>query len=150
MPLLAASLVTPERIVLELEVQAVMVRTEVGEATFLSGHTPLVGALVPGLVRFQAEDGTETRAAVHGGFVQVDGEHVVVLSPIAELAGDIDVERARRALEAADQALAELGPRSEEPTGAAERAVVEAEEARRRAEVRLVVAGAASSTSVSA
>lgn len=112
-----ASLVTPERVVLEVEVQAVFVRTEVGEAAFLPGHADLIGALVPGLVRFQHEDGTEERAAVHGGFVQVDPGHVVVLAPAAELASDIDTERARRALEHAQD-----------------------DEARRRAEVRLEVA----------
>ncbi|HZU80732.1 MAG TPA: ATP synthase F1 subunit epsilon [Acidimicrobiales bacterium] len=138
----AASLVTPERVVLETEVQAVMLRTEVGEAAFLAGHTDLVGALVPGLVRFQHEDGTEDRAAVHGGFVQVDGEHVTVLAPIAELSGEIDVERARRALEEAERRLAELGSRSGDDAGAGDRSVTEAEEARRRAEVRLEVAGA--------
>ncbi|MHB8681320.1 MAG: ATP synthase F1 subunit epsilon [Acidimicrobiales bacterium] len=142
----AASLVTPERVVLETEVQAVMVRTDVGEATFLPGHTDLVGALVPGPVRFQHPDGTEERAAVHGGFCQVDGGHVVVLAPVAELATEIDVERARRALEAAEQELSELGVRTggEEAGARADAAVVAAEEAKRRAEVRLEVAGAAS------
>ena len=143
----AASLVTPERVVLEADVQAVMLRTEVGEAAFLPGHTDLVGALVPGLVRFQRDDGTEERAAVHGGFVEVDGEHVVVLAPIAELAGEIDVDRARRSLEEAEQALSELGTgraagASEEGDPAVDRAVSEAEAARRRAEVRIEVATA--------
>lgn len=146
----AASLVTPERVVLEAEVQAVMVRTEVGEATFLPGHTALVGALVPGLVRFQREDGSMERAAVHGGFVQVDGEHVTVLAPIAELSGEIDVDRARRALDEAEREVAELGARSggassgaaqpEEGASVARRALDEAEQARRRAEVRIEVA----------
>ena len=96
-----ASLVTPERVVFEAQVQSVFLRTDGGEAAFLPGHTPLIGALVPGLVRFQREDGSEERAAVHGGFVQVDGDHVVVLAPIAELAEEIDVARARKAAEAA-------------------------------------------------
>ena len=46
---------------------------------------------------------------MHGGFVQVEGDAVTVLAPVAELAEDIDVERARRALEAAEQRIAELG-----------------------------------------
>jgi F-type H+-transporting ATPase subunit epsilon len=145
-PTFAASLVTPERVLLDTEVQAVMLRTEVGEAAFLPGHTDLIGALVPGLVRFQHEDGSEERAAVHGGFVQVDGEHVVVLAPIAELASEIDVERARRALEEAEQRLSGLGgaagagPGEEAAAVAQAREQAQAEEARRRAEVRLEVA----------
>jgi hypothetical protein len=71
----AASLVTPERILLEEQVQTVFLRTDGGDSAYMPGHTPLIGAIVPGLVRFQLEDGTEERAAVHGGFVQVEGDH---------------------------------------------------------------------------
>jgi F-type H+-transporting ATPase subunit epsilon len=112
----------------------------------MPGHTPLIGALVPGLVRFQLEDGTEERAAVHGGFVQVDHDHVTVLAPIAERAQDIDVERARRALDTATQLVTELGGTragsgdTGEESGAG-RDLVDAEAAQRRAEVRLEVAG---------
>jgi len=141
-----ASLVTPESLLFEEEVQAVFVRTDVGEAAFLPGHTPLVGALVPGLVRFQREEGSEERAAVHGGFVQVEGTRVVVLAPVAELAGDIDVERARRALDAARAKVAELAGRAGSAGGEpapADVELMEAEAAQLRAEVRLEVAGVA-------
>jgi F-type H+-transporting ATPase subunit epsilon len=141
-----ASIVTPESTVLDKEVEAVMVRTVEGEATFLAGHTWLVGALVPGPVRFQLEDGTEQRVAVHGGFVQVDG-NVTVLAPVAELAEDIDVPRARAAAEVAEARVAELsagrggagGGTDEE--GSSDRDLVEAQDALRRAQVRLEVAG---------
>ena len=139
-----ASLVTPERVVFEGEVQAVMLRTAEGEAAFLPGHTALIGALVPGLVRFQLENGTEERAAVHGGFVQVEPDHVVVLAPIAELAGEIDVARAERALEEAERRVGELGGRSapgEEAAGEPVLERAEAADAERRARVRLEVAG---------
>lgn len=134
-----ASLVTPERTVLDTEVQAVMLRTVDGEAAFLPGHTDLVGALVPGPVRFQHQDGTEERAAVHGGFVQVHPDHVVVLAPIAELEGEIDLDRARRALEEADQALAELGTAAGEEEAGAGLRRLELEDARRRAQLRIEV-----------
>ncbi|MGD0379481.1 MAG: ATP synthase F1 subunit epsilon [Acidimicrobiales bacterium] len=142
-----ATLLTPERTLLEEEVQIVFLRTDTGDSAYMPGHTPLIGAIVPGLVRFQLEGGTEERAAVHGGFVQVEGDHVTVLAPIAELAQDIDVDRARRALEAATQQVAELaGTRSGTGDGGEEaptdRALEEAEAAQRRAEVRLEVAGA--------
>jgi F-type H+-transporting ATPase subunit epsilon len=142
-----ASLITPERILVEEEVQAVFMRTDGGDVAFMPGHTPLIGAIVPGAVRFQREDGTEERAAVHGGFVQVEGDHIHVLSPVAERAEDIDVDRARRALEAATERVTELGGtrtgsggEGDEDTES-ERALREAEGAQRRAEVRLEVAG---------
>jgi F-type H+-transporting ATPase subunit epsilon len=141
-----ASLITPERILVEEEVQAVFMRTDGGDVAFMPGHTPLIGAIVPGAVRFQREDGTEERAAVHGGFVQVEGDHINVLSPVAERAEDIDADRARRALEAATERVTELGGTrtgsgdGDEDTES-ERARREAEGAQRRAEVRLEVAG---------
>jgi F-type H+-transporting ATPase subunit epsilon len=137
-----ASLVTPERLVYEAEVQAVLLRTDFGEAAFLPGHTPLIGALVPGVVRFQREDGTEEKAAVHGGFVQVDGEHVVVLAPMAELAEEIDVERARRAAEAAGAGGSGSGSGSGSAGHAEEGADAAHDDALARARLRIEVAGA--------
>jgi F-type H+-transporting ATPase subunit epsilon len=140
-------LVTPERTLFEEEVQAVFLRTDTGESAYMPGHTPLVGALVPGLVRFQREDDTEERAAVYGGFVQVEGDRVTVLAPVAELAGDIDVARARSALDRATQLVADLtaipaGAGDGADTTRSDRELLDAEAARRRAEIRLEVAGA--------
>jgi F-type H+-transporting ATPase subunit epsilon len=145
-----ASLVTPERTLLEEEVQIVFLRTDGGDSAYMPGHSPLIGALVPGLVRFQHEDGSEERAAVHGGFVQVEGDHVTVLAPVAERAEDIDVDRAQRALDAASERVAELGGARSGTGESAEEAQVDqdladAEAAQRRAEVRLEVAGATDS-----
>jgi F-type H+-transporting ATPase subunit epsilon len=135
------SLVTPEQIVLEEEIAALMLRTDVGDATYLAGHTPLVGSIVPGLVRVQHEDGTEERLAVHGGFVHVKSDGVTVLAPVAERAEDIDVERARRALETAEQRVAEAtaaGATEDDLVAAGQSA--EAQAALLRAQVRLEVA----------
>ena len=144
MPTFPSNLVTPEQVVREGEVEAVMMRTDLGEATFLAGHTPLIGSIVPGLVRFQHEDGTIERVAVHGGFVHVRSEGVTVLAPVAERAADIDVERARRALEDAEQRLAEATARSSgtgEDDASVSREVAEAQGAVLRAQVRIEVAG---------
>ncbi|HYA69086.1 MAG TPA: ATP synthase F1 subunit epsilon [Acidimicrobiales bacterium] len=140
-----ASVVTPERVLIDdEEVQAVILRTDSGDATFLANHTPLVGAVVPGSCRLQREDGSEELVAVHGGFVQVGGNRVVLLAPIAELAGEIDVARAQRALEAAQQLLADAaGARraGAEEEGGPDPEVIEAEAAAERARVRIEVAG---------
>jgi F-type H+-transporting ATPase subunit epsilon len=139
-----SSLVTPERVVFEEDVAAVMLRTAVGDATYLAGHTPLVGAIVPGPVRFEHADGTVERVAVHGGFVQVKVDGVTVLAPVAEREQDIDVERARRALAAAEQAVAEATgrtPNAGDDDLTAGRELAEAQAAVVRAQVRLEVAG---------
>jgi F-type H+-transporting ATPase subunit epsilon len=81
-----ARLITPERVLLDEEVQAVMLRTDDGDATFLPGHTPLIGAVVPGLLRFTAEDGSEKRFETDRGLVRVEPEGVAVLVPEASAA----------------------------------------------------------------
>ena len=65
----------------------------------MPGHTPLLGALEPGYpVRIVQEGGEELRVAVHGGFLSVHRDGVSVLAEQAEVAEDIDVARAREAL----------------------------------------------------
>ena len=139
----SSSVVPPERILVEREVEAVLLRTVDGEITFLAGHSPLIGVVHPGLVRLQSEDGTVQRVAVHGGFVEVGDSGVTVLTPIAELAEEIDVERARQALQGAEQRLAELQASGRGPAEEGEhidREVAAAEDDKRRAEVRVEVA----------
>jgi len=137
----------------------VMLRTGDGDATFLAGHTPLVGSVQPGVVRVVRPDGDVVRVAVHGGFTQVEldvahegedvadgatGSRVTVLAGVAELAEEIDADRARVALEAAEARLAELGSATTGRTPAegepADPELVEAEAALRRAQVRLEAA----------
>jgi F-type H+-transporting ATPase subunit epsilon len=144
-----ARLVTPERVVFEEEVEAVILRTAHGDSTYLSGHSPLVGAVVPGLVRFVRPGGEEQRVAAHGGFVHVEANgRVTVLPPAAELAEDIDLERARLSLEVAEAELAELAVAGRVPgqgdneSTESDVEVERAEAARARAATRIEVAEA--------
>lgn len=144
-----ARLVTPEAVVIdEDDIDAVILRTGLGDATFLTGHAPLVGSVVPGLVRFVKTGGEEVPIAAHGGFVHVERSgRVTVLPPAAELADDIDTARAQRSLEEADAKLSELAasgrtPGESDEEGKTDVEVEEAAAAKRRAEVRLEVAGA--------
>ena len=127
---LQVELVSPERILWTGEADMVSARTiGGGDIAFLTGHAPFVGALDIGQVTVRPPSGPDELVAVHGGFVEVSGDRVTILSDVAEVASQIDVERARRAQERAEQAL-----RGEHDA--------EAEAALRRAHVRLQVAGA--------
>jgi F0F1-type ATP synthase epsilon subunit len=64
--------VTPEQSLVAGGATAVVLATSEGDLTVLDGHTPLVGDVVPGLVKVDLPDGTELHLAVHGGFLQVD------------------------------------------------------------------------------
>ncbi|MFS8481238.1 MAG: ATP synthase F1 subunit epsilon [Acidimicrobiia bacterium] len=125
---LRVELVSPERILYSGEAEMVVVRTlGGGEIAFMPGHAPFVGALAIATATLRTPQGDEL-VAVHGGFVEVSNDTVTILSDVAELASQIDVERAQRAKE-----------RAEERLRAARDA--EAEAALRRALIRLQTAG---------
>jgi F-type H+-transporting ATPase subunit epsilon len=100
MATMQVELVSVERPLWSGEANAVFARTTEGEIGILPGHSPLLGALAPGwLVRIQQADGVEQRVAVHGGFLSVRADGVSVLAELAENADEIDVARAREALQ---------------------------------------------------
>jgi F-type H+-transporting ATPase subunit epsilon len=96
-------LVSVERSIWSGEATAVYARTAEGELGVLPGHIPLLGALAPGwVVRIDRVEEPALRVAVHGGFLSVRKDGVSVLAELAEIADDIDVARARAALERAE------------------------------------------------
>tara|TARA_B110000014_G_C19538313_1_gene288493 strand:+ start:14 stop:406 length:393 start_codon:yes stop_codon:yes gene_type:complete len=127
---LRVELVSPERVVYEGEAELVIARTTDGEIGFQTDHVPFVGNLVPSVIRIALSDGGVQHIAVHSGFIEVSDNHVALLSDIAEIAEDIDTDRARKALEKATEILA--GNSEDE----------EALYAAKRAEVRLQAAQA--------
>ncbi len=126
---LQVELVSPERILWSGEAEIVIARTAGGDIAFMTGHAPFVGILGVGLVRIKPTgSSTEEVAAVHGGFIEVKDNRVTVLSDVAELASQIDVERARAAQRRAEEARRASGD-------------VDSDAAVRRAQVRLEAAG---------
>ncbi len=110
---LIAEIVTPEKIVYTNEVEMVVAPTIEGEIGILPLHAPLVGALKGGEVRVKDGDLVEW-FAVSGGYIQVHEDRVIILADDAEIASQIDVERARQAKALAESRLAELGGEGEE------------------------------------
>lgn len=128
--------VSPDRTLYSGEAEMVVCRTVDGEIAFLADHTPLIGALVPCVLRIVAEGGDEDVFAVGGGFVDVGNNKVIVLADQAQESGDIDVAAARSDLE---QAQSRQGSDDEDDD--------EASTAERWAEVRLEVAGESADSS---
>lgn len=120
MATLYVELVAVDREVWAGEAQRVIARTVEGDIGILPGHAPVLGVLVTGPVRVLEVGGSEVTAAVHGGFLSVHDNVVLVLAEVAELAGEIDQARAREALERARVA----GPDNEDAAAAALRASV--------------------------
>ena len=90
-------LVSPELILYSGDAEMVICRTiGGGDIAFLADHAPFLGALDDAIVRIRKADGEWEEAAVHYGFVHVRDNSVILLSDLAELASQIDFERARR------------------------------------------------------
>jgi F-type H+-transporting ATPase subunit epsilon len=123
--------VTPERILISQEVESVVAPGSLGEFGVLEGHVPFLSGIVPGELRFTAGGKTE-RFAVASGFAEVSENKVSILVDAAERARDVDVERARKALERARERLAKRG--------AEDLDFVRADAALRRAIARIKVA----------
>ncbi len=100
-------LVTPERLLLSEEVEEVVAPGYEGEFGVLPEHTQFLTILNIGILSYRK--GSETRKiALGGGFAEVTPERVVVMADTAEHAGEIDVERAKRARDRAEASLKEL------------------------------------------
>jgi F-type H+-transporting ATPase subunit epsilon len=92
--------VTPERVLLDEAVDFVALPLYDGELGVLPGRAALIGRLGPGELRVR-DGGQVRRFFVDGGFAQVRGDVVTVLTPRALKAEDIDTAAASACLGAA-------------------------------------------------
>jgi len=102
--------VSPEKVLYSGEANMVITRTSGGgEIAFQAGHAAFLGVLVENHTRVFQTDGQMIDLAVHRGFVEVSGNptKVSILSDTAELSTDIDVARAKEALERNQRTLRE-------------------------------------------
>jgi F-type H+-transporting ATPase subunit epsilon len=97
--------VTPERTLYDQPAEFVALSLFDGEIGIAPGHTPMIGRLGCGEMRIRAEGRTD-RYYVEGGFVEVLGDVVSVLTPRAVPAAEIDEEVAREQLESAQSRTA--------------------------------------------
>ncbi|NDU75758.1 F0F1 ATP synthase subunit epsilon [Actinomadura sp. DSM 109109] len=103
MATLKVGLVSPEREVWSGEARMVVAQTIEGSLGILPGHAPVLGVLLDGsVVKIEPADGGEpVLAAVGSGFFSVAGDEVSVLAEQVERDEEIDVDEAKRALDAA-------------------------------------------------
>ena len=106
MKTIKVNVVTPDGPVYESDVEMVIAKAQSGELGILPGHIPLVAPLEIGAVRLKKGGNTDF-VAVSGGLLEVRPEEVTILAQAAETAEDIDVNRALKAKERAEQRLQE-------------------------------------------
>ena len=104
--MLSLSIVTPgRRVVGPVMVESVTIPGAKGEITVLPEHARLLSLVDTGIVTFQREGGRKEHAVVSSGFLEVSKGTVVLLAETLELAQEIDVDRAKRAKEKAEEKL---------------------------------------------
>lgn len=96
--------ITAERRVYSYDVEVLVAPGIDGELGILPHHAPLMTALQPGEIMIR-KDREETFLAVTGGFLEVIGNHVTILADACERSEEIDEERARVALQEAEERL---------------------------------------------
>lgn len=80
---LILEVVTPERFVVNEEIQVVVAPGSEGEFSVLKGHTTFLTSLKPGMLRYKTNSGTEKRLQLEGGFVEVLPDKVTILAESA-------------------------------------------------------------------
>lgn len=133
---LRLEILTPEKAVYDDEVDMVIAPGSEGYLGVLPHHAPLFTTLGPGELRVK-RGGVEETLAVFGGFMDVRGDRVTVLTDAAEHAEDIDEARVQAARDAAQQQLASATSPAEEARARAslERSLVRLRVTQRRRRV---------------
>lgn len=89
---------TPERELVREQVSEVQLPGKNGYVGVLPGHAPLLGLLGIGTLTYVA-GGRKRYLSIHEGFLEILEDHVRVLADVAERAEEIDVQRAKAALQ---------------------------------------------------
>ena len=106
---LKLSIVTPERLVLNEEVDQVNAPGVEGDLGILYDHAPLLTTMRAGRFSYEllGEKGRETiNIIVSGGYLEVTDNRVIVLAETVEFLDEIDKERAKNSLVKAEEVLA--------------------------------------------
>lgn len=123
-------IVTPEKLVVKDSAEEAQIPGLNGYLGILPGHAPLITELAVGVITYRMRGEAHT-LSVAWGFVEVLPDKVTILAEAAERPQEIDVARAQKAKERAEQRLKSNDPETD---------YTRAEDALQRAETRLKVA----------
>jgi F-type H+-transporting ATPase subunit epsilon len=96
--------VTPAKIMVSQDVDIVVAPGSIGEFGVLKSHARFLSGIVPGELRYTSDGKTEY-LSVTSGFAEISDDRVSILVDAAEKAEEIDLDRAKRAMERASERL---------------------------------------------
>ncbi|MEO1205130.1 MAG: F0F1 ATP synthase subunit epsilon [Pseudomonadota bacterium] len=97
-------LVSPERILLSVDAEDVLIPGAEGEFTVLPGHAPVIATLKPGVIHATMPDGKKA-IFVRSGFADVTAEAVTILAERAFITDEVDPRQIDSELAAVEKAL---------------------------------------------
>ena len=103
------SIVTPEETVFDQTVTSIIVPGAKGYLGVMAHHAPLISPLVPGKLTVILPDGVEILMAISGGFIEVANNSATILADAAEMADQIDKNRAMECFERAKSRMSAAG-----------------------------------------
>ena len=103
-------LITPEKVLLDIEVERLVAVTETGEIGVLAKHADMTCKLEPAPLKYWAPDGKKDILAVIGGILEVKDNKVTIITDFALNSSDIDEAKAQKA---AEEAKADLQMRQQ-------------------------------------
>ncbi|OGS24784.1 MAG: ATP synthase F1 subunit epsilon [Elusimicrobia bacterium RIFOXYB2_FULL_48_7] len=106
MKTIPVEIITPEKLVLKDDIESLVVPSYEGELGILPGHAHLLAQLLPGEIKLTNHKETKY-LAISGGFIEVHPGKVEIFAETAELAEEVDSERAKQAVEKAKLKLQE-------------------------------------------
>ena len=95
---------TPDGLVFDGNAEAILVRTDSGEVEIMAGHENYFSTLGIGRAKLTA-GGNIRVAASSGGFISVNAGECNVVATTFEFSDEIDLERAKKAKELAEEAI---------------------------------------------
>ena len=108
-----AEVLTPEGEVFNDEVELVSTKTAVGSIGILANHEPLLAMLDPTELRLYKTESEVVRFAQAEGYMQMAGNHVLILVEEAIAPGDLDTAKLREGLQQAERELESAGEDTE-------------------------------------
>ena len=98
-------IVCPDGEIFAGDAKSILVTTTSGEIQILASHADFLAPLATGRAKLTLEDGSERTASVSGGFILVTSEETKIVATTFEFSENIDLERAKRAKENAEEKL---------------------------------------------
>jgi F-type H+-transporting ATPase subunit epsilon len=108
-----AEVLTPEGEVFNDEVELVSTKTAVGSIGILANHEPVLAMLDPTELRLYKTESEVVRFAQAEGYMQVAGNHVLILVEEAISPGDLDAPSLRERLQQAEREVESAGQDTE-------------------------------------